>query len=115
MWVGFDTPATLGNNETGAAVAAPVWHDFMAAALKDRPKLTFTAPPDMTIASYDSGFGTVTDAFKPGQVPGGSAPLGDLPVPGEADSGAAGPAAPGSTAAAAPAAAGVDNGLGGLY
>ena len=30
VWVGFDNPASLGDNETGAAVAAPIWHDYMA-------------------------------------------------------------------------------------
>jgi penicillin-binding protein 1A len=114
VWIGFDTPATLGNNETGGALAAPVWRDFMAAALKNRPKLTFTPPPGLTIAAYDSGFGTVTDAFKPGQEPGASEPLGDGSA--QADSAAAPPGTPGAaTAASAPAAAGVDNGLGGLY
>jgi penicillin-binding protein 1A len=102
VWVGFDTPASLGNNETGGAVAAPIWHDFMAVALKERPVLTFSAPPDVTVVSYDTGFGTVTDAFKPGQEPGASAPLGGG-VP------AAAIAAP---QAAAP---GVDSSLPGLY
>ena len=30
----FDTPASLGENESGAQVAAPIWHDYMDAALK---------------------------------------------------------------------------------
>jgi penicillin-binding protein 1A len=112
VWVGFDQPVTLGNNETGAAAAAPIWHDFMAVALKDRPKLDFVPPPGVTMASWDSGFGAVTDAFKPDQMPGASAPIGAAPVvaAGPSDSGtAAAPAAP------PPAAAGVDSGLGGLY
>jgi penicillin-binding protein 1A len=110
VWIGYDTPTSLGNNETGGAIAAPIWHDFMAFALKNRPKLQFVAPPGLTIASYDSGFGTVTDAFKPGQEPGASAPVSDAP---SADGGA--PATgDGATTAAAPA-PGVDNGLGGLY
>ena len=114
VWIGFDTPATLGNNQTGGALAAPVWHDYMAAALKNRPKLVFTSPPGLTIASYDSGFGTVTDAFKQGQDPGASQPLGDGAA--QADNAAAPPGTPGgATAASTPAAAGVDNGLGGLY
>ncbi len=113
VWIGYDTPTSLGNNETGGNVAAPVWHDFMAVALKTRPKLTFQPPPGVTIASYESGFGSVTDAFKPGQEPGASGPIGS-PPPGEAA--ASGDAAPGTTAAAAPAAApGVDSGMGGLY
>ena len=31
VWVGYDNPASLGDNETGAAVAGPIWHDYMAA------------------------------------------------------------------------------------
>ena len=45
VWVGYDNPATLGNNETGAALAGPIWHDFMAVALKNRPVLTFQSRP----------------------------------------------------------------------
>ncbi len=102
VWVGFDTPASLGNNETGGAVAAPIWHDYMAAALKGRPVLTFPAPPGVTVATWDSNFGSVTDAFKPGQEPGVSAPLGG-----------GGPAA--ASASPQAAAPGVDSGMPGLY
>jgi penicillin-binding protein 1A len=111
VWIGYDTPTSLGNNETGGAIAAPVWHDFMMAALKNRPKLSFAQPPGLTVASYDSGFGNVTDAFKAGQEPGGSGPIGGAGGGAQADSGAA---AAGATTAAAPS-AGVDSGLGGLY
>jgi penicillin-binding protein 1A len=109
VWVGYDTPASLGNNETGGAISAPIWHDFMAVALKNRPNLKFIQPPGVTMASWDSGSGTVTDAFKPGQEPGASAPLG-----GSMDTAGTDPAAPGA-APRAQAAAGVDTGLGGLY
>ena len=76
VWVGYDNPASLGDSQTGGAVAAPVWHDFMATALADHPVLSFSMPPGLTMAPWDSGRGTVTDAFKPNQVPGASAPLG---------------------------------------
>jgi len=110
VWFGYDTPTTLGNNETGAANAGPIWHDFMAVALKTRPKLIFAQPPGVTLASWDSGSGMVTDAFKPDQVPGASAPIGAGPVM------AASPDAPGTAAPPpSPQAAGVDSGLGGLY
>jgi len=108
VWVGFDNPTSLGNNETGGAIAAPIWRDYMAVALKNRPKLTFTAPPGVILASYDSGFGTITDAFKTGQEPGASGPVDGTPAA-AADAGDTGTAQP-----AAPA-AGVDSGLGGLY
>ena len=51
VWVGFDNPASLGDNETGGAVAAPIWHDYMAMALEDRPVLNFRMPPGVTMAS----------------------------------------------------------------
>jgi penicillin-binding protein 1A len=112
VWIGFDTPTTLGNNETGAANAAPVWHDFMAAALKERPKLDFVAPPGVAMASWESGFGTVTDAFKPDQAPGAGGPGGGEPGGGGTE--AVSDAPPGGAPAASPA-AGVDSDLGGLY
>jgi penicillin-binding protein 1A len=118
VWVGFDTPTTLGNNEFGATNAAPIWHDFMAAALKNRPNLKFVVPPGVTLASWDSGSGTVTDAFKPGQVPGASEPVIDIATAtahtDTAPGGGQGAAAD-ATPAQAPRAAGVDSGLGGLY
>ena len=101
VWVGFDQPNTLGNNQTGGAVAAPIWHDFMATALKNRPNLTFAVPAGITMAKWDDN---TTDAFKPGQEPGASGPV---------IGGHAGPA----TAATGdgPAPGGVDSSLGGLY
>jgi penicillin-binding protein 1A len=33
VWVGFDKKKTLGDKETGARAALPIWIDFMAAAL----------------------------------------------------------------------------------
>ena len=105
VWVGFDDSTSLGDNETGAAVAAPIWHDYMAAALKDRPNLKFVAPADVTMASWDSGNGTVTDAFKTGQVPGASGPVDSVSTT----------VATGTDGAATPKAGGVDSALGGLY
>ena len=109
VWVGYDTPTSLGDNETGGHVAAPIWHDFMAVALKTRPKLEFVPPPGVTMAAWDSGYGTVTDAFKPDQVPGASGPMGG------GGTAAAGSDAPAPAAPDASHAAGVDSGLGGLY
>jgi penicillin-binding protein 1A len=101
VWVGFDNPATLGNNETGAAVAAPIWHDYMAFALKGRPVLQFIPPPDVNLVTS----GGVTEAFKTGQDPNASGS--------DADSQAA-TASPGD-ATATSASSNVDSGMGGLY
>ena len=109
VWVGFDNPASLGDNETGAAVAAPIWHDFMAFALKNRPVLNFQQPSGLTIASWQTNSGTVSDAFKQGQTPGASQPVSGGLV---ADEGGGSGAQP---AAAAGGTGGVDSSLGGLY
>src|SRR2546421_295330 len=45
VFVGFDEPRTLGNGEVGGHVAAPIFRDFMAQALKDVPATPFPAPP----------------------------------------------------------------------
>ncbi len=107
VWVGYDNPSTLGHNMTGAEAAAPIWNAYMTAALKSVPPASFPVPPGVTLAKWDSGRGEVTDAFKPGQTPGQSAPL-------ETDS----PdllAGAGAQAAIRNSAPGVDTSLGGLY
>lgn len=107
VWVGFDTPASLGNNQTGGEVAAPIWHDFMATALAGHPVVSFPIPPGVTLAPWDTGSGTVTDAFKVDQIPGASAPIG-MGM-------ASAPAADGSPAPPPIVHGGVDNSMGGLY
>jgi penicillin-binding protein 1A len=113
VWVGFDNPATLGNNQTGAAVAGPVWHEYMQTALKDRPILQFLQPPGVTMGQWDTGSGTVTDAFKPGQVPGASDPViagADI-----SHSVAAAATSDATVTTPRPVSGGVDSTMGGLY
>jgi penicillin-binding protein 1A len=112
VWVGYDNPASLGNNETGAAVAGPIWHDYMAFALKNRPAIPFPMPEGVTMAKWDTGSGSVTDAFKPDQVPGASGPVGGG-LEGSGGTGTAGATADDSTAPAP--SGGVDSRMGGLY
>ncbi|GAA4504861.1 penicillin-binding protein 1A [Gluconacetobacter tumulicola] len=142
VWVGFDTPQTLGKNETGGTIAGPIWNRVMKAVLADRPKLDFPVPQGLTLTRYDTGMGMAMDAFKPDQVPGISADLnatatgaltaedtGAETMPDSESDMAASPSAapaggpatgpgavPGQPApsAAAPAAGG-DIGMGGLY
>ena len=70
VWVGFDAPQTLGDEQTGAAVAAPIWHDFMKTALQDRPVLEFRVPDGVSLHHWGCGRHECVDAFKPGQEPG---------------------------------------------
>ena len=48
VWVGYDEKKTLGNKETGAVAALPIWMDFMRVALKGRESEDFAAPPPTT-------------------------------------------------------------------
>ena len=43
-WIGFDTPHTLGRNETGAQAALPIWMGYMGAALKGVPEQPLSPP-----------------------------------------------------------------------
>jgi len=43
-WMGFDQPKSLGRNQTGAAVALPIWIGYMDKALKDIPEAPRTVP-----------------------------------------------------------------------
>jgi penicillin-binding protein 1A len=119
VWVGFDNPATLGENETGAAAAAPIWHEYMSVALKDRPVLQFAQPPGVTMGQWDSGSGMVTDAFKPGQVPGASGAViagADITHSVTAAATSDAPSSDATPAAATrPVSGGVDSAMGGLY
>lgn len=118
-WTGFDTPTSLGNNETGGNVCGPIWNEFMKVALKGQPDLDFATPPGMTLQQVPEPNGQmVTEAFKPGQSPGAQNQNGLLG--GGMDNSQSG--APGLTAPGQPAAPGtpatpstVEKSLGGLY
>jgi len=43
-WIGFDTPATLGPNETGGQAALPLWMAYATKALKDMPETDLPTP-----------------------------------------------------------------------
>jgi len=56
-WIGFDTPRSLGNNETGAMAALPIWISYMGAALKDAPDISPEAPEGVVAAAIDPDTG----------------------------------------------------------
>lgn len=53
VYVGFDKPRTLGRGEQGAAVAAPIFRDFMTSALKGKPGIPFRIPPGIRLVRVD--------------------------------------------------------------
>jgi penicillin-binding protein 1A len=80
VFTGFDEPRTLGPRETGSSVAAPIFRDFMAAALADKPAIPFRIPPGIRLVRVNSDTGllaksgdshVILEAFKPGTVPTG--------------------------------------------
>ncbi|HEY2660962.1 MAG TPA: penicillin-binding protein 1A [Caulobacteraceae bacterium] len=93
VFVGFDDNRSLGNNETGAVDAVPIFIDFMQTALKGTPVHDFRPPKDVKYGMVRG----IREAFRPGtepkplpmtpldeQVPGALlSPNGQLkPVPG---------------------------------
>ncbi|HOE18487.1 MAG TPA: PBP1A family penicillin-binding protein [Syntrophorhabdaceae bacterium] len=44
VWVGYDKKTNLGNKESGATAALPIWIDFMSKALTHYPKEDFLQP-----------------------------------------------------------------------
>jgi penicillin-binding protein 1A len=121
VWIGFDNPRTLGDKQTGAVVAGPIWRDFMQAALAGTPAHDFRVPNGVTIDSWGCGSHDCIDAFKPDQDPGAGG-VGGADDEASDGSGAVQmmDAVPAS-ASAAPAppprgsGTGVDSGVGGLY
>jgi penicillin-binding protein 1A len=52
-WIGFDTPRTLGRNETGASAALPMWMGYMGRVLKGVPEQFFAPPEGIVTAHVD--------------------------------------------------------------
>ena len=48
VWMGYDTPRSLGDRETGGGLSLPVWISFMEAALKGVPVMEPSAPEGVT-------------------------------------------------------------------
>lgn len=78
VWVGFDQEKPLGNKETGAQAASPIWLDFMQEVLKDKPERVFPVPDNVIFANIDAKTGllpvetsekVIYECFKEGTVP----------------------------------------------
>ena len=78
VFVGFDQPKSLGKTEQGASAAAPIFKDFMAAALSETPDVPFRIPAGVRLVRVDAESGlparvgsgrTILEAFRPGSEP----------------------------------------------
>jgi len=73
VYIGFDQPAYLGARQSGGVVAAPIFRDFMKAALEDAPATPFRVPESVKMVrvvrdtgeiAHQSGSGIIWEAFK---------------------------------------------------
>src|SRR5262244_2470989 len=53
VWVGYDRPRSLGRDETGSRVAAPIWTAFMSQALAGTPTEDFAMPEGIVLVPVD--------------------------------------------------------------
>ncbi|HTO82030.1 MAG TPA: penicillin-binding protein 1A [Methylomirabilota bacterium] len=83
VYVGYDSPQSLGGKETGGAIAAPIFRDFMKEALADKPATPFRVPPGIRLVRVNLKTGqrpaagdegpVILEAYKPGTEPNGEA------------------------------------------
>jgi len=57
IYVGFDDRRSLGETESGAHAALPIWINFMKEALKPLPVMAFTIPEGVTFVKVDPATG----------------------------------------------------------
>ncbi len=78
VWVGRDRGGSLGDRETGARAALPIWTDFMQVALQNEPHLYFDIPDDVRpiridpltgLPQTDDSKASVVALFKKGSEP----------------------------------------------
>jgi penicillin-binding protein 1A len=78
VWVGFDQERSLGEGETGARAAIPIWLGYMQKITDNQPVRIFQVPEGVVFAKIDAETGmlpipeskkTVFECFKEGTIP----------------------------------------------
>ncbi len=78
LYIGFDNPTPLGRGSTGGSMSAPIFNEFMQAAVAGTPPGKFRLPEGMQLIpvnrktgmqAYDGEPDTIIEAFKPGTGP----------------------------------------------
>jgi penicillin-binding protein 1A len=92
-WVGFDQLKPLGNRETAAQAALPIWIDFMKVALAGKPEKQLPRPDGLVTvkinadtgqAATDADTNTVFEIFRKERVPAvGNTEPAEMPANGE--------------------------------
>ncbi|HET8728642.1 MAG TPA: penicillin-binding protein 1A, partial [Alphaproteobacteria bacterium] len=65
VFVGFDTPRTLGARETGSSAALPIFGAFMADALTGKEVLPFRIPPGVSLVRINPSTGLLARPGEP--------------------------------------------------
>ena len=63
VWVGFDSPQTLGRREFGSRAALPIWMEYMRVALEGHPEITQQQPEGLVTLRINPETG---EAARPG-------------------------------------------------
>ena len=78
VYIGFDTPKPMGKGNTGGGLAAPIFTNFMKAAVGSKPAVDFRVPKGLKLIPINrktgllanaEGAGVIMEAFKPGTSP----------------------------------------------
>jgi penicillin-binding protein 1A len=85
-WMGFDQHKSLGNKETAARAALPVWIDYMKVALAGKPERQLVRPDGLVtmkinaetgLAATDADTNTVFEIFRKEKAPAPAPDQGD--------------------------------------
>jgi penicillin-binding protein 1A len=78
VYVGYDQPKSLGDQEQGASAALPIFVEIMKKALADQPATPFRVPPGVRLVRVDADTGLlpgpdtrteILEAYMPGTEP----------------------------------------------
>ncbi|WP_136661075.1 penicillin-binding protein 1A [Nitratireductor sp. XY-223] len=78
VFIGFDTPTPMGRGSTGGELAAPIFNEFMTAALQESRPVDFRVPPGLQLIPINRKTGmeaqpgepdVIYESFKPGTGP----------------------------------------------
>jgi penicillin-binding protein 1A len=125
VFVGYDTPKPLGKGNTGGAIAAPIFGDFLKEALGDAPAAPFRAPSGINFARVHLKTGlrassddkdAINEAFKQNEQPDEAySVIGLGHGSAEASSGGGGPPIPDAGGSSPSANPGIATGGGGVW
>ena len=79
VWMGYDSPRSLGDRETGGGLSLPVWIAFMEAALRGVPIYEPTAPEGVLNMGGEWYYGEYGRGGGVSSVGGNEAPMGKNP------------------------------------